>query len=164
MLKLWGRTNSVNVKKALWAVEELGLKYERIDAGMQFGVVQTPEYKKMNPNSLVPTIDDDGFVMWESAAINLYLAEKYRSPLWPKDMQGKGRAYQWAFFIANDVDDAQSVMPVAAMAPPQPGPGTPPPPAHNGPANWIKVSAQRDGTFTVTNSRNGFSKTYAARR
>ena len=52
MLKIWGRVNSVNVKKALWAMEELGLKYERIDAGREFGVVNTPEYKKMNPNSL----------------------------------------------------------------------------------------------------------------
>jgi beta-lactamase superfamily II metal-dependent hydrolase len=67
-------------------------------------------------------------------------------------------------FIANEIDDAQPVMPVTAAAPAPPGPGTPPPPAHNGPAYWIKVSAQRDGTFTVTNSRNGFSKTYAARR
>jgi len=49
MLKIWGRTNSVNVKKALWALEELGVKYERIDAGMQFGVNNTTEYRRMNP-------------------------------------------------------------------------------------------------------------------
>ena len=61
MLKIWGRTNSVNVKKVLWAAEELGLKYERVDAGMQFGVNKTPEYLKMNPTGLVPTIEDDGF-------------------------------------------------------------------------------------------------------
>ena len=67
-------------------------------------------------------------------------------------------------FIANDVDDAQTTMPVAAMTPPPPGSGAPPPPAHNGPAYWIKVLAQQDGTFSVTNSRNGFSKTYAPRR
>jgi beta-lactamase superfamily II metal-dependent hydrolase len=62
-------------------------------------------------------------------------------------------------FIANTVDDAPSVLPIAAMPPPA-GAGAPPPPAHNGPAYWIKVSAQNDGTFTVTNARNGFSKTY----
>jgi beta-lactamase superfamily II metal-dependent hydrolase len=67
-------------------------------------------------------------------------------------------------FIANDVDEAKPTMPIAAMTPPQPGPSVPPPPVHNGPAFWIKVLAQRDGTFTVTNSRNGFSKMYAARR
>jgi hypothetical protein len=63
-------------------------------------------------------------------------------------------------FIANLTDEQPPAMPVAA---PAPGPNTPPPPAHDGPAFWIKVSAQQDGTFTVTNARNKFSKTYAAR-
>ena len=60
MLKIWGRTNSVNVKKVLWCADELGLAYERTDAGLQFGVVNEPWYRKMNPNGLVPTIEDDG--------------------------------------------------------------------------------------------------------
>src|SRR5205085_7053402 len=77
MLKIWGRTNSVNVKKALWVADELGLKYERVDAGMQFGVTKTPEYLRMNPNSLVPTLEDDGFVLWESHTIVRYLAAKH---------------------------------------------------------------------------------------
>jgi beta-lactamase superfamily II metal-dependent hydrolase len=63
-------------------------------------------------------------------------------------------------FIANTVDEPQASMPVAAMAPPPAGPGAPPPPVHNGPAYWIKVAARSDGSFTVTNARNGFSKTY----
>ena len=67
-------------------------------------------------------------------------------------------------FIANLFDEPPAAMPVAPIAAPPPGPGTPPPPAHNGPAHWIKVSAQADGTFTVTNTRNSFSKTYAARK
>jgi competence protein ComEC len=66
-------------------------------------------------------------------------------------------------FIANSVDEPPPAMPVAAMAPPQPGPAAPPPPVHNGTAYWIKVSAQTEGSFTVTNGRNGFSKTYTAR-
>lgn len=66
-------------------------------------------------------------------------------------------------FIANTIDDQPEAMPVAPMAPPQPGPGAPPAPAHNGTAYWIKVSAHQDGSFTVTNARNGFSKTYASR-
>jgi competence protein ComEC len=66
-------------------------------------------------------------------------------------------------FIANSVDEPQSTVPVAAMPPPPPGPGAPPAPVHNGSAYWIKVSAQPDGSFTVTNGRNGFSKTYTAR-
>jgi len=65
MLKIWGRTNSVNVKKVLWCLDELGLEHERIDAGMQFGVVNTPEYRGMNPNGLVPTMDEDGVILWE---------------------------------------------------------------------------------------------------
>ena len=65
-------------------------------------------------------------------------------------------------FIANLTDEPLSAMPVAPIAAPAPGPNAPPPPAHNGPAFWIKVSAQQDGTFTVINARNGFSKTYAA--
>ena len=65
-------------------------------------------------------------------------------------------------FIANLFDEPQPAMPVAPMAPPQPGAQAPPAPLHNGTAYWIKVSAQTDGTFTVTNGRNGFSKTYRA--
>jgi glutathione S-transferase len=96
MLKIWGRANSVNVKKVLWAAEELGLKYERIDAGMQFGVVNTAEYKKMNPMSLVPTIDDDGFVLWESHAIVRYLAAKHGAgTLWPVDLRQRADSDRW---------------------------------------------------------------------
>ena len=96
MLKIWGRVNSVNVKKVLWLAEELGLKYERIDAGMQFGMVNTPEYKKMNPNSLVPTIDDEGFVLWESHAIVRYLAAKHGAgTLWPADLKQRADSDRW---------------------------------------------------------------------
>ena len=65
-------------------------------------------------------------------------------------------------FIANTIDDQPATMPIDAMTAPSPGPGAPPPPAHNGTAYWIKVSAQKDATFTVTNQRNGFSKMYKA--
>jgi glutathione S-transferase len=109
MLKIWGRTNSVNVKKALWAMEELGLKYERIDAGREFGVVNTPEYRKMNPNSLVPTIDDDGFVLWESHAIVRYLAARHGAgALWPNDLRVRADAERWmdwAFTFQNSFRD-----------------------------------------------------------
>jgi len=105
MLKIWGRTNSVNVKKALWVAEELGLKYERIDAGMQFGVTKTPEYLAMNPNSLVPTIEDDGFVLWESHTIVRYLAAKHgMGTLCPADLKARAdveRWMDWAFTFQN---------------------------------------------------------------
>jgi glutathione S-transferase len=96
MLRIWGRTNSVNVKKAMWCVQELGLQYERIDAGMQFGVVNTPEYRKMNPTGLVPTIDDDGFVLWESHSIVRYLCAKHSAGnLWPTDLRARADAERW---------------------------------------------------------------------
>jgi glutathione S-transferase len=77
MLKIWGRVNSINVQKVMWAVGELKLPHERTDAGMAFGVVNTPEYRKMNPNGRVPTIDYDGFVLWESNVIVRYLYAKH---------------------------------------------------------------------------------------
>ena len=96
MLKIWGRTNSVNVKKALWTLEELKVPYERVDAGLQYGVVNTPEYRRMNPNGLVPTIDDDGFILWESHAIVRYLAAKHGAgSLWPTDLQRRADADRW---------------------------------------------------------------------
>ena len=73
MLKIWGRTNSINVQKVLWCCGELNLPYERIDAGLQFGVNNTPEYKAKNPNGLVPLIDDDG--MLNLSALNEDLRE-----------------------------------------------------------------------------------------
>jgi glutathione S-transferase len=96
MLKIWGRVNSVNVKKVLWAAEELGLKYERVDAGMQYGVVKTPEYMAMNPNSVVPTIEDDGFVLWESHSIVRYLCAKHSmGKLCPSDLKARADAERW---------------------------------------------------------------------
>jgi glutathione S-transferase len=96
MLKIWGRTNSVNVKKALWVAEELGLKYERIDAGLQFGVNNTPEYRRMNPTGLVPTIDDAGFALWESHTIVRYLAAKHAAgTLCPTDLRARADAERW---------------------------------------------------------------------
>ena len=77
-------------------VRELCLKYERIDAGMEHGVVQTPEYKQMNPMSVVPTIDDDGFVLWESHAIVRYLAAKNGAgTLWPTDLAQRADSDRW---------------------------------------------------------------------
>jgi hypothetical protein len=75
-----------------------------------------------------------------------------------------GQEYtQPGMFIANRADGPSTAMPVDPIAAPAPGPGAPPPPVHNGQAYWIKVSARADGTFTVTNQRNNFSKTYTPR-
>ena len=77
MLKIWGRKTSVNVQKVMWAVGELGLPHERIDAGAAFGKLDTPEFGALNPNRLVPVLDDNGFTLWESSAIVRYLSEQY---------------------------------------------------------------------------------------
>ena len=76
MLTIWGRKNSINVQKVLWACDELGLDFDRIDAGLAFGVNNTPEYKRMNPNGLVPVLKDGDFVLWESHVIVRYVARK----------------------------------------------------------------------------------------
>jgi glutathione S-transferase len=96
MLKIWGRDNSVNVQKALWCCEELGVQYQRIDAGGTFGIVNTPQYRALNPNGLVPTIEDGPFVLWESNTIVRYLTAKH-SPgkLWPEDLKVRAEADKW---------------------------------------------------------------------
>lgn len=110
MLKIWGRTNSVNVKKALWCAEELGLAYERIDAGRQHGVVDTPEFRSLNPNGLVPTIEDDGFVLWESHAIVRYLAAKYGAGnLWPDDLRVRADADRWMDWVVSMLNPTMRV-------------------------------------------------------
>jgi len=96
MLKIWGRRNSINVQKVLWTCAELGLAYERVDAGLAFGVNNTPEYKALNPNGLVPTIDDDGFILWESHAIVRYLARRHGSgKIWPEEARAAADVDRW---------------------------------------------------------------------
>ena len=97
MLKIWGRKNSSNVRKALWCAEELGLSYQALDAGGAFGVVDTPEYRAMNPNGRIPVIEDDGFVLWESNTIVRYLAARHgaNTPWYPADPQARAAAEKW---------------------------------------------------------------------
>src|SRR6266576_2961671 len=87
MLKILGRKTSSNVQKVLWCCSELHIPFEREDVGGPFGKNNTPEYLARNPNGLVPTIDDDGFVLWESNAIVRYLCAKHGvGKLWPNDL------------------------------------------------------------------------------
>lgn len=96
MLRIWGRTTSSNVQKLLWFCDEAGIAFERIDAGLSFGVTRTPAYLAMNPNALVPTIDDEGFILWESNAILRYLARKHRQLEWyPEDLKTRATIEQW---------------------------------------------------------------------
>jgi glutathione S-transferase len=107
MLKLWGRRNSINVQKAMWAVGELGVAHERIDAGGPFGGLDTDEFDAMNPNHRVPVIDDEGVVVWESHAIVRYVAAKYgRGTLWDEDDGRRARSDMWMDWTTADLQPA----------------------------------------------------------
>jgi glutathione S-transferase len=96
MIKIWGRKNSVNVQKVLWCCDELELPNERVDVGGTFGGTREPEYLAMNPTGLIPTIQDDGFTLWESNTIVRYLAAKYGTgTLWPQDSTARALAEKW---------------------------------------------------------------------
>lgn len=96
MLKLWGRTNSLNVQKVLICLEEIGVSYERIDAGLHFGIVKSDAYKALNPNSVVPTLEDGDFVLWESNVIVRYLCSTYAADrFWPSETRRRARIEQW---------------------------------------------------------------------
>jgi glutathione S-transferase len=97
LIKVWGRNTSANVQKVMWIVEEIGLPHERIDIGGPFGKNREPAYPAMNPNGLVPTLEeDDGFLLWESNAIVRYLADKHRARmLEPADPHTRARANAW---------------------------------------------------------------------
>lgn len=101
MLRIWGRANSGNVQKVTWALGELGLAHERIDAGGKFGGLDAPDFVAMNPNKLVPVLRDGDLVLFESEAIVRYLAMTYgRGSLYPADPKQAARADQWMMFSA----------------------------------------------------------------
>jgi len=105
VLKIYGAAHS-RAFRVIWLANEINLPYQHIP--VTFGVpdAQCKEswFFALNPNGRLPVIDDNGFVMWESAAINLYLAEKYKGPLYPSSAQGRGRMLQWTFFVSNHVE------------------------------------------------------------
>ena len=111
MLKIYGQPRS-RAFRVLWMAKEAGIAYEHIPVSIMVENAQCKEqwFVDLNPTARVPAIDDDGFVMWESAAINLYLAEKYKSALFPATPEGRGRMLQWAFFTANDVEPPMITM------------------------------------------------------
>jgi glutathione S-transferase len=100
MLRLWGRKSSINVQKVLWCLAELGLEegkdFERIDAGLHFGVNRTPEFLKLNPNGLVPTLEDGDIVLWESNTIMRYLIRQYdKQGRFPSDVASQYGSEKW---------------------------------------------------------------------
>ena len=97
MITVHGRATSSNVQIVMWAIGELGLEHERRDVGHVYGGTDTPEYRAMNPNGLVPTIQDGDMVMWESSAILRYLAAQYGDGVfWPDDPTVRGPLDMWA--------------------------------------------------------------------
>lgn len=100
MMRLWGRKSSINVQKILWCLAELGLEegkdFERIDAGLHFGKNRTPEFLALNPNGLVPTLEDGELVLWESNTILRYLAHQHdQSKRFPTDVASQYLSEKW---------------------------------------------------------------------
>ena len=103
MLRLYGSAKSRGLR-TLWMLGELGLPYEHKDYLPRSPETKTPEFIALNPNSRVPVIDDDGFILSESMAINLYLAKKHRSPLYPTDPKNEALAWQWSLWETDRLD------------------------------------------------------------
>ena len=96
MVHIWGRLSSINVRKVVWAAQEVGVPYTRSDAGMAFGVVNTSAYRALNPNGMVPTLQDGGLVLWESNVIVRYLCAKYApGSLYPQELEQRFDAERW---------------------------------------------------------------------
>ncbi|HSE88267.1 MAG TPA: glutathione S-transferase, partial [Candidatus Binatia bacterium] len=96
MIKIWGRTDSSNVQKVLWCCGELALDFDRVDFGGKFGGNKEKPYLDINPNGLVPTIQDGGFILWESNSVMRYLVDKYgHGKLLPSTPEGRADANRW---------------------------------------------------------------------
>ncbi len=95
-MKLWGRLSSINVRKVELTARLLGIEYERIDAGREFGIVGTPDYLAKNPNAMVPLLEDGGFSLWESNVIVRYLCARFSAgQMYPQDLQARFDAERW---------------------------------------------------------------------
>ena len=96
MLKIWGRISSINVKKVVWTAQELGLDFQRTEAGGLFGIVKTPDFIALNPNSLVPVIEDGDYTLWESNVVVRYLCAKHApDTLYPQNLRERFNAERW---------------------------------------------------------------------
>jgi len=103
MLRIYGSARSRGIR-VLWMVGELGLEYDHKDYLPRSPETRTPEFLALNPNARVPTIDDDGFILSESMAINMYLAKKHKSPLYPADPKHEARTWQWSLWETDRLD------------------------------------------------------------
>lgn len=102
MIKLYGTAESRS-SRCLWALEEIGVEYEHLP--VEVSQTRTPEHLLRNPNGHVPVLEDDGFLVWESMAINLYLAEKYaKPPLGAATLEARTTATQWSFWSMTEIE------------------------------------------------------------
>jgi len=102
MLKIHG-TSMSRAGRVLWAAEEVGVKFEHVPTPVP--EAKSPAHLKLNPNGHIPVIDDDGFILYESMAINFYLAAKYgKAPLWPESVQDRALANQWSYWAMLEVE------------------------------------------------------------
>ena len=103
-LKIYGVARS-RAFRTLWMAKELGLDYEHIKVDFATGETRTPAHLALNPNAHIPVIDEDGFVLWESMAINLYLAKKHSlGRLYPSRLEDEAQAWQWSFWGMTEVE------------------------------------------------------------
>ena len=111
-MRVWGRANSSNVMKVVWLLEELGLPYERIDVGGPFGRTADPDYRAMNPNGSVPTLQDGDFTLWESNVILRYVcaSKASDSPFWPADARQRANVDRWMDWQQTTLNRPQSVV------------------------------------------------------
>lgn len=102
-MKIYG-TPASRAVRTLWIAHELGLAYENIPYSFKGPEIKQPPFLALNPNGAIPVIDDGGFVLWESMAINLYLAKKHGKGLWPATLEDEARVYQWTLWAANEIE------------------------------------------------------------
>jgi len=107
MLNILGKASSINVRKVLWCCDELHLRFHREDWGSGFQTTNEASFLARNPNGLVPVIEDDGFVLWESNSIIRYLANRYDTDhLYPRHPQARARVDQWIDWQATELNNA----------------------------------------------------------
>jgi glutathione S-transferase len=111
MLKIYGHDRA-RAFRVMWLCGELNVPFEHADAMPEHDAAgqKADRSLKLNPDGRVPAVDDEGFVVWGSPAINIYLARKYRTPLWPSTAEAEGRMLQWAFFVVSDVDPPMNTL------------------------------------------------------
>ncbi len=103
MIKLYGIPRS-RTMRPLWMLEELGVPYDSVKVSF-IEETRKPDFLKLNPNGHIPVLQDGDLVLWESLAINLYLARKYDKGLWPKTVEGEGRAFQWSLWAMTELEE-----------------------------------------------------------